>query len=86
MTTTRKLWSDEEVLIDYTNYRGERSIRRIRPMMPNPMRFDRSDWHPEMQWLLRAHDIDKGMLRDFAMKDIHSWKPATPADASEERA
>ncbi len=65
----------EEVLIDYTNYRGERAVRRIRPLT---VRFENSEWHPETQWLLRAVDIEKGATRDFAMKDIHSWEPAQP--------
>lgn len=60
----------EDVLIDYTNWRGERSMRRIRPMR---ISFENSEWHPETQWVLYAIDIDKGMERIFAMKDIHSF-------------
>lgn len=63
----------EEVLIDYTNYRGERGVRRIRPLS---VRFENNEWHHDTQWLLRAVDIEKGATRDFAMKDIHSWRPA----------
>lgn len=62
----------EIVMIDYTNYRGERGMRRIRPLS---MRFESSEYHEGEQWLLRAVDIEKGATRDFAMKDIHSWRP-----------
>ena len=62
---------EEEVVIDYTNYRGERGLRRIRPLA---VRFEASEWHPTKQWLLRAVDVEKGAMRDFAMIDIHSWQ------------
>ena len=60
------------VVIDYTNYRGERSRRRI---LPNRLWFGAADWHPEAQWILDAWDVEKGVIRSFAMRDIHSWEP-----------
>lgn len=60
----------EEVLIDYTNWRGERSTRRIRSLR---LVFENNEWHPETQWLLEAVDLDKGAERSFAMSGIHSW-------------
>ena len=63
----------QEVEIDYTNWRGERSKRRIRPVS---IRFENSDWHPETQWVIEAVDIEKGEVRNFAMRDIHSWAPS----------
>ena len=71
----------EEVLIDYTNYRGERAVRRIRPLT---VRFENNEWHPETQWLLLAVDIEKGATRDFAVKDIHSWKPVASSAQQKE--
>lgn len=65
----------EEVVIDYTNWRGERAMRRIRPLT---IRFENTEWHQEAQWLLRAVDIARGATRDFAMRDIHSWKTSSP--------
>jgi hypothetical protein len=67
-----------EVIIDYTNWRGERRKRRI---VPHDIRFDSTDWHKEPQWLVRAADVElhrqgKPAMRDFALKDIHSWRPA----------
>lgn len=60
------------VSIVYTNYRGETATRTI---VPESVYFGSTDWHPEKQWLLRAYDVEKQAYRDFAMKDIASWKP-----------
>ncbi len=60
------------VEIDYTNWRGERSKRRIVPLT---IRFESNEWHPEAQWICEAIDCDRGDTRSFAMKDIHSWHP-----------
>lgn len=62
----------EGVTIDYTNYRGERSLRRVLPL---DILFGSTEFHPEPQWLLTAIDEDKKAERVFAMKDIHSWTP-----------
>ena len=58
------------VTIDYTNHRGERSLRTICPL---EVVFESTEWHLEEQWLLKAYDTEKGVWRFFAMKDIHSW-------------
>jgi predicted DNA-binding transcriptional regulator YafY len=69
------------VKIDYTNWRGERSTRTIRPTR---LAWSQGNqWHPEPQWLLLAWDIAKEDFRDFAMTGIHSWKPAPAQDAEE---
>lgn len=60
----------KEVLIDYTNWRGERSTRRIIPLS---IAFENNEWHPESQWLLEAVDVEKGDVRTFAMQNIHCW-------------
>lgn len=62
----------QEVVIDYTNWRGERSLRTIRPVK---MFFGLNEFHPGEQWLLHAIDVEKNADRVFAMKDIHSWTP-----------
>jgi hypothetical protein len=59
------------VVIDYTNWRNVRAVRRIHPL---EIRFGTSPWHTE-QWLLRAVDMDSGSVREFALQDIQSWKP-----------
>lgn len=62
------------LLIDYTNYRGERKVRRI---MPLRYVFRVSEYHPGgPTWLLIAHDLDRGectseTIREFKASDIH---------------
>jgi predicted DNA-binding transcriptional regulator YafY len=53
--------------IYYRNHRGELATRRI---LPQRMWFGSTKWHPEPQWLLDAHDLDKGVLRSFALRDM----------------
>lgn len=62
-----------EVEIIYTNWRGERGVRHIRPQR---MFFGSNHWHPEEQWLLVAFDLDKQAHRTFALSGIHNWKPS----------
>lgn len=62
------------VLIDYTNFRGERAVREITPLR---IWHGATAWHPEPQWLLDATDVAKGERRTFAIGDIHQpWPPA----------
>ena len=60
----------QSVKILYTNYRGETAVRRI---IPKEVKFMSSEWHPEEQWCLIAHDLDKDAERAFACKDIKQW-------------
>ena len=60
------------VEIDYTNYRGERSVRTIQPIR---IFFGRDQWHITAdQWLLEAYESEKKNIRYFAMNGIHSWR------------
>lgn len=61
----------KRVTIDYTNYKHERKLRNIEPVR---ILFGSSEWHPEPQWLLRALDIDRGVIREFAIANIHAWR------------
>jgi hypothetical protein len=61
------------IAIEYTNYRGERSIRNIMPMQ---IFFGCNKFHDGGdQWFLEALDVDKkpAAVRHFAVKDIHRW-------------
>jgi hypothetical protein len=58
-----------DVWIDYTNWRGERGIRHIRPQ---ELLWLSTEYHREPQWLLHAWDVEKQAKRDFALKDIHA--------------
>ena len=60
----------QTVEIEYTNYRGEFSKRKIQP---KEIWFGSTEWHVEGQWLLKAYDLGKEADRDFALKDIKAW-------------
>lgn len=62
----------DHVRIDYTNWKGERAVRVIRPRY---VKFEANEWHKEEQWILFAEDVGTGRFKGFAMKDIHSWEP-----------
>lgn len=62
--------AEKVVKILYTNTRGETAIRRI---VPERIWFGQTVWHPDKQWLLDAHDLDKEAQRSFALKDIRAW-------------
>lgn len=64
----------QTVMIDYTNWKGERRMRHI---WPRSISFKSSEWHTEPQWLLSAIDMEDQKEKDFAMKDIRDW--AVPA-------
>lgn len=72
--------TEHPVAIDYTNHRGERSIRVIQPRR---IIWANSEWHPRTQWLLEAFDYGKKADREFAMENIHSWKNANVAGGEE---
>ncbi|MCP3908148.1 MAG: hypothetical protein GY712_09050 [Oceanicoccus sp.] len=59
------------ITILYTNYKGQTDRRDI---IPEKIWFGSTQWHPEEQWLMDAHDLGKGALRNFAMIDIKEWK------------
>ena len=59
--------SAREMRIRYRNWRGETNIRRI---LPDHIWFGATEWHPEHQWLLDALDVEKGVNRTFAIRDI----------------
>ncbi len=75
-----------DVMIDYTNWRGERGVRRI---TPSSMRFSATEYHPKPQWLIDAFDHEKQASRTFAVADVHQWAPVDSvlpnATAAEER-
>jgi predicted DNA-binding transcriptional regulator YafY len=60
-----------DALIDYTNWQGERRVRRIQPLA---LHYGKNKWHPEEQWMLYAIVRETGEARYFAMDCIHSWR------------
>ena len=69
-TIARALAEQGVAVIDYTNWRGERSSRRV---IPISIKFGSNEWHKQNQWMMLAHDIEKQADRWFAMSGIHSW-------------
>jgi len=59
--------SPQELEVIYTNYRGETAKRRIQPL---DLFYGMSEWHPGPGYLLRAIDLDRGVEREFALKDM----------------
>lgn len=57
------------ITIRYTNYRGVTADRRI---VPITVRFASTEWHPGEQWILDALDVEKGVIRSFALRDVHA--------------
>lgn len=70
----------QEVWIDYTNWRGERAYRKIRPVC---IAFENNEWHPDTQWLLHAIDVATRYERTFALAKIRFW--ASVADIERTR-
>ncbi len=61
----------KKVKILYTNYKNETAIRTI---IPKELKYGKTEYHPEEQWLLVAWDYEKQAERTFAMKDVKEWK------------
>jgi hypothetical protein len=61
----------EEIKFKYKNWKGEVSIRT---MIPIEVKFCSTEWHTEEQWIMFAHDVSKGEIRGFALRDCDfSW-------------
>lgn len=67
------------VSIYYKNYRGEIGWRKINPVS---ISYSSTEFHPEEQWILRAFDVEKDAIRDFAMKDIIHWGEVSKSSES----
>lgn len=63
---------DDEVSFMYTNWRGETKRRYVDVI---GFYWGKTEWHPEYQMLLFAHDKDKGSSRFFAVKDMSDVAP-----------
>ena len=63
--------SDKQAIrIDYTNHRGERRIRKVRPIQ---VWFGDSPYHKGEQWFFEAWDCARNRRRDFLLVDIHAF-------------
>ena len=57
----------QELTFDYVNYRGEKGVRKVRPLT---IRWGTSDWYKTPQWLLMCWDLDKNDMREFAIANM----------------
>lgn len=81
----REIPTELVVVLDYTNHRGERALRRV---VPKRVWFGSTAWHPADEWLLEALDLDRQAQRDFALSGIHSmqaWAGGRVSDVSDRR-
>ena len=61
---------DVAVHVNYKNWRGEITVRRIVPL---EIYLGSTEYHKEEQWLLRVWDIDKEDYRIYALKKVLEW-------------
>lgn len=59
----------DAIFVMYKNWKGVTAERHLRPITAW---YGVSDFHKEEgpQWFMRAFDLEKSMVRDFAMKDM----------------
>ena len=58
--------------IKYKNWKGKVSNRIITPIK---LRYGESEFHKGNQWILKAWDINKSAVREFAINDILEYIP-----------
>lgn len=51
----------------YKNWRGEYGYRTVKEPT---MWFGSTEFHKEEQWMIKAYDVEKDAIRDFAVNDI----------------
>ena len=57
----------KELTFQYKNWRGDVATRKV---VPDNIWFGESEWHDGPQWFMRATDVEKGEIRDFALLDM----------------
>jgi hypothetical protein len=70
------------VHFEYTNHRGRTATRSVLPLS---IFFGTTEWHPDLQWFLRALDIDKHEHRCFPLTAILSPGSAPPQNTAQPR-
>jgi predicted DNA-binding transcriptional regulator YafY len=66
------------VTIIYTNYRDETAPRTV---IPDNFWFGETEWHRGAQWFMDAYDVERHVIRSFALADVKSWSSVSEADA-----
>jgi hypothetical protein len=62
---------DVPVVIDYTDYRGYRAMRKILPIRLSFGKYH--DLKPEYVIVAVDLDLEPEQVRTFALKNVHSW-------------
>lgn len=52
----------------YRNYKGETGYRTVKGVPV--FWYGSTEFHKANQWMIKAYDVDKDAVRDFAVKDI----------------
>jgi hypothetical protein len=63
---------------EYTNYKGEHDTRRV---CTHSIAWGSTEYHPQPQWILTGHCMDRRVTRGFAMRDmsnVRTWTPFKP--------
>lgn len=60
----------EPLVFLYRNHRNEVATRRVQP---HRVYRGADEYHPEMQWLMTAFDLDRDAVRTFALRDVLAW-------------
>ena len=60
---------DMPLTCEYKNWRGEVSVRRLRPIS---FWYGSTEWHPAPGLMLKAFDLDKNEDRDFCVADFNT--------------
>lgn len=55
-----------KIKVRYRNHRGVVAVRTITPVR---LRWGRTEYHPEPQWLLECYDHDRKAHRSYALAD-----------------
>ena len=58
--------------IKYKNWKGKVGNRIITPIK---LRYGESEFHKGNQWILKAWDVSKSAVREFAINDILEYIP-----------
>jgi predicted DNA-binding transcriptional regulator YafY len=66
-----KIGAAKVVTILCSSHHGDGTRRKVHP---GKIWFGSTIWHPEEQWFLDAHDVDKNIYRTFAIADIIEWQ------------
>jgi predicted DNA-binding transcriptional regulator YafY len=61
----------QRVAFTYTNWKG---ITKQRRAIFFRMFIGANEYHPEPQWLMEGHDLDKEEIRTYSLKDITAIK------------